>query len=144
MNALTIQLACDDDVPSEEAFETWVNTALEGESKDVTIRIVDIPEMTQLNETYRQKKGPTNVLSFPFEWPEGVPTEQTELGDIVICASVVKQEATQQKKNLDHHWAHMVIHGVLHLLGYDHQTDSEADIMEKKEVKLLTTLGFIK
>ena len=102
--------------------------------------IVDELEGKTLNETYRGACGPTNVLSFPFdaEIPEPLPL----IGDIVICAPVVAREAKQQNKDLKAHWAHMIIHGVLHLLGHDHQNDSEAAIMEALETEIMQKLGF--
>lgn len=112
----------------------------EQESSEVTIRIVDEAEMTELNETYRHKSGPTNVLSFPFDAP--IELEVKLLGDIVICASVVNKEAKAQGKSSDAHWAHMVVHGILHLQGYDHIEDDEAEVMEALEINLLQQLGY--
>jgi len=110
----------------------------------VTVRIVDEAEITQLNKDYRHKDGSTNVLSFPFESPPGMPAEECEslLGDVVVCAAVVAQEAVAQHKPTEAHWAHMLVHGILHLLGYDHQTDSEAQEMETLEVDVLAGLGY--
>ena len=93
-----------------------------------------------MNQRYRSKSGPTNVLSFPFEDPPGV--ESDELGDIVVCAPVVDREAVEQGKTAQEHWAHMVVHGVLHLCGYDHIDDKDADEMENEETRILTGLGF--
>ncbi|MCB1807111.1 MAG: rRNA maturation RNase YbeY, partial [Candidatus Competibacteraceae bacterium] len=108
---------------------------------ELTIRLVDEAESSMLNESYRHKQGPTNVLSFPFEAP--IPEiDMPLLGDIVICVPVVEHEAAEQNKPLMAHWAHLVIHGVLHLQGYDHQTETEADVMEALEVTLLDRLGF--
>lgn len=109
---------------------------------ELNIRIVDIEEMTALNLQYRHKNKPTNVLSFPFDMPEEVENELPFLGDIVICADVVNQEAQAQMKTREAHWAHMVVHGTLHLMGYDHETDEEAALMEPKEIKILKSLGF--
>ena len=105
----------------------------------LTVRIVGMAEMVELNETYRHKDGVTNVLSFPFEPPPGIPLSQ--LGDIIVCAPVVKDEAAQQDKPVMQHWAHMVIHGLLHLLSYDHITEAEAEEMETLEVEILSGLG---
>ncbi len=105
----------------------------------VMVRIVDTQESASLNATYRQKSGPTNVLSFPFEVPASVPNEH--LGDLVVCAEVVAKEAEQQGKHLHHHWAHILVHGLLHLQGYDHEEPAQADIMEQKEIALLQHLG---
>lgn len=107
---------------------------------ELTIRIVDLDEMTELNTTYRHKSGPTNVLSFPFESDE--MDEEILIGDIVICAPIVNQEADAQKKTADAHWAHMVVHGTLHLLGHDHEIEAEALVMEQKEIAILKSLGF--
>jgi probable rRNA maturation factor len=133
--------------PSAARVNQWASAAYHAaelpaaaEDPELTIRIVDEEEMRQLNQTYRQKTGATNVLSFPFEAPAHIPLNL--LGDIVICASVVKQEAHAQNKSLDSHWAHMVVHGVLHLLGYDHITDDEADTMESLEINVLESVGF--
>ncbi|WP_418357421.1 MULTISPECIES: rRNA maturation RNase YbeY [Shewanella] len=129
-------------LPSQAEFETWVRTAIGQTMPEVelTIRVVDVAESQQLNKTYRGKDKPTNVLSFPFEAPPEV--ELPLLGDLVICASVVEQEAIEQNKPLNAHWAHMVIHGCLHLLGYDHIIDEEADEMESLETQLVEGLGF--
>ena len=100
---------------------------------------MDEKESTELNETYRLKSGPTNILSFPVEIPEEI--ELNLLGDLVICAPVLEKEALEQNKALLNHWAHIVIHGVLHLMGYDHIEDDEAELMEGKEITLLSHLG---
>ena len=132
------------DIPvTDNEFYLWVKTVLEAEHYDdteLTIRIVGETESATLNEQYRKKKGPTNVLSFPFEMPEGI--ELSLLGDLVICAPVVKKEAEEQNKNEKAHWAHMVTHGTLHLLGYDHINSADADIMEAKETGILKGLGY--
>ena len=110
----------------------------------MTVRIVDTEEITQLNQQYRQKSGATNVLSFPFELPPGLPAEACEktLGDLVVCAAVVVDEAEAQQKPLEAHWAHMIMHGTLHLLGYDHLTEEEAEQMETLEISILNTFGY--
>lgn len=129
-------------LPSQQQFELWVTNALSDtmEQAELTIRIVDTEESQTLNSTYRGKDKPTNVLSFPFEVPEGI--ELPLLGDLVICASVVETEASEQQKPLEAHWAHMVTHGCLHLLGYDHIIDAEAEEMESLETQLIESLGF--
>ncbi len=141
--ALDLQYAVKpDNLPTQAQFETWVRVAL-GDTMDeaeLTIRIVDASESQQLNHDYRGKDKPTNVLSFPFEAPPGI--ELPLLGDLVICASVVENEALEQQKALEAHWAHMVVHGCLHLLGYDHIEDAEAEEMESLETTLITGLGF--
>jgi probable rRNA maturation factor len=131
-----------DGIPSEDAIRQWVLQALPEENKEaeLTVRIVDEAEITALNHQYRGKDGPTNVLSFPYEGIPGVASEL--LGDIVICAPVVASEAIAQDKPLDAHWAHIVVHGVLHLLGYDHQHDDHAHQMEAREAELLASLGY--
>lgn len=137
-----IQQACKaDGLPDDERLTRWANAGWRGESaSEVTLRIVDEDESAELNGQYRQKDYPTNVLSFPFEQPEGI--EVPLAGDLVICAGVVAREAQEQHKTLDAHWAHMVIHGMLHLQGYDHIDDREAEEMEALEVRLLAELGF--
>ncbi|MBV2092646.1 MAG: rRNA maturation RNase YbeY [Candidatus Thiodiazotropha sp. (ex Ctena orbiculata)] len=128
--------------PSDQQLAAWAEAAL-AESNDpveMVIRIVDAPESQQLNRDYRGKDRPTNVLSFPFESPPEVPLPL--LGDLVICAPVVSTEARQQNKTLEAHWAHMVVHGTLHLLGYDHQDDQQAQLMEEKERQILQALNF--
>lgn len=127
-------------LPQESHFHTWAEAATERDNAEVAIRIVDEDESAELNQTYRYKAGPTNVLSFPFEVPDGVPNDL--LGDLVICAPVVVREAAEQGKPLAAHWAHMVVHGVLHLQGYDHIDDAEAEVMEAKEIAILAALGF--
>ncbi len=132
------------EAPNRFLIQRWISEAL-NDRKDyaeLTLRIVDRDESATLNKTYRDKDGPTNVLSFPFEAPPGVPDDNHYLGDLVICAEVVKQEAIDQHKDLTAHWAHMVIHGILHLLGYDHQTKAEAHEMEGIEITILKRLNF--
>ena len=129
------------DIPSLSQFNSWVKTVIEFHKKEfqVSIEIVDKDTSQDLNKTYRNKDKPTNVLSFPLDLPEFV--EEILIGDLAICAKVVKQEAKQQNKMPDHHWAHLTIHGCLHLLGYDHIDDKEAEEMEAIEIKLLKQLG---
>lgn len=132
-----------DALPKDEDLLKWLNETLAFEEKDdieLTIRFVDEKESAELNKQYRNKKGSTNILSFPFEMPAEI--ELNLLGDLVICSDVVKREAVEQKKQELAHWAHMVVHGTLHLLGYDHLTDAEADVMEDKEIKILSQLGY--
>ena len=106
---------------------------------ELTIRLVNEAEITELNHTYRNNNKATNVLSFPADLPEHIDIPL--LGDMIICPSVVKREATEQHKALSSHWAHMVIHGTLHLLGYDHINEREAEEMENLEIQLLAGLG---
>ena len=127
--------------PSDALIQGWVESALGGrrDVAEMTIRIVDEAESAELNQTYRQKQGATNVLSFPFEAPADVPMDL--LGDLVICATVVEQQARQQHKTNEAHWAHMVVHGTLHLLGYDHIEEQQAEAMEALEISILKDMG---
>ena len=138
-----------DSLPGDEEIRCWVQTALlvagygAADNRQVVVRIVDREEVTLLNRDYRHKDAVTNVLSFPFEVPQGIPGEELlPLGDIVVCAAVVAQEALEQGKPALHHWAHMIIHGALHLLGYDHMSEAEASEMEALEIRTLAELGF--
>ncbi|MHA6964963.1 rRNA maturation RNase YbeY [Zobellella denitrificans] len=140
---LDLQIACDEapGLPGEQEFERWLSAALAGERMDaeVTVRLVNEAESRELNRDYRGKDYATNVLSFPFEAPPGI--DLPLLGDLVICRQVVEREAVEQNKPLQSHWAHMVVHGCLHLLGFDHIKDDEAEIMESKEIAILAGLG---
>jgi probable rRNA maturation factor len=128
-------------IPESRQFERWAAAALQpGSVPDLSIRIVDEPESRELNHAYREKDYATNVLSFPFEAPAGIPIEY--LGDLVICAPVVEREAEEQGKTLESHWAHMVVHGVLHLQGYDHIEEAEAEQMEALEKHIMARLGY--
>ncbi|AXP41643.1 rRNA maturation RNase YbeY [Haemophilus influenzae] len=129
-------------LPTEEQIVQWATDAVqpEGNEVEMTVRIVDEAESHELNLTYRGKDRPTNVLSFPFECPDEV--ELPLLGDLVICRQVVEREAAEQEKPLMAHWAHMVVHGSLHLLGYDHIEDDEAEEMESLETQIMQGLGF--
>jgi probable rRNA maturation factor len=140
---LDLQLASTaSNLPSEAQIQQWLNAAVSPFQPvaEVTVRIVDETESQQLNFDYREKDKPTNVLSFPFQCPPGI--ELPLLGDLVICAGVVAQEAKEQNKSLDAHWAHMVVHGSLHLLGFDHINDDDASEMEAEEIQILAELGF--
>ena len=140
---ITIQsLASNTFIPSRYFLQRWVTKALVKQvgSNEVNIRLVSKKESAELNSTYRHKKGPTNILSFPFEPPPGVSS--AFLGDLVICAALVNQEAKQQTKTRLAHWAHLVIHGCLHLVGYDHIHDKDAIKMEAIEIQLLEDLGY--
>ena len=129
-------------VPTDIDFKVWAEAALRGlrEQAELVIRIVGAGEMARLNQSYRNKTGPTNVLSFPFRPPQPVVSDL--LGDLVICAPVVRQESVDQGKPERAHWAHMTVHGILHLLGYDHQEAREAKAMEALETEILAGLGF--
>ena len=139
---LDLQLACTDlaSLPSEQQIQTWLNATWDDTETEITVRVVDNPESQQLNCDYRGKDQPTNVLSFPFEAPPGI--ELALLGDLVICQPVVAQEALEQNKPLMAHWAHMLVHGSLHLQGYDHLDDEEAEEMEGLETQIMQQLGF--
>jgi len=129
-------------LPHESDFRRWISSSLEGYNTqvEVVVRIVDEEESADLNQTYRGKPGPTNVLSFPFEAPAQVDTDL--LGDLVICAPVIEREALEQGKTLESHWAHMAVHGTLHLLGFDHLSDAQAAEMELLEKDVLTRMGY--
>lgn len=149
---LNFQLAAEQgDIPSEEDFGRWVSAALkhaEGatneEQQSLCIRVVDEEEISALNQTYRNKEGSTNVLSFPQDLPDFVAeaTQEKALGDIVLCAPVVARQAQEQDKEMIAHWAHLTVHGVLHLLDYDHENQEEAEAMESIEIAILHQLGF--
>ncbi|MBI3546047.1 MAG: rRNA maturation RNase YbeY [Gammaproteobacteria bacterium] len=129
-------------LPAKSSLQRWARAALKGHRRAVSlgVRIVGAKEAAALNARFRRKKYPTNVLAFPYEAPPG-PASDT-LGDLVICAPLVRREASQQNKPLRAHWAHMVVHGILHLRGFDHQQARDAAIMEKMEIRLLKELGF--
>lgn len=130
------------DIPPDAKMRIWCESALNArhENAALALRIVDDEEMLSLNTQFRQKTSTTNVLSFPCELPPEL--ELDELGDIVICAPVVEQEAKDQNKPRDAHWAHMIVHGTLHLQGYDHIEENEAEEMEALEDTIITALGF--
>ena len=141
---IDLQIACEQEtgLPTAEQIEQWATAAVQPQSDEMemTVRIVDEAESHALNLNYRGKDRPTNVLSFPFECPDEV--ELPLLGDLVICRQVVEREAQEQDKPVMAHWAHMVVHGSLHLLGYDHIEDDEAKKMESLETQIMTGLGF--
>ncbi len=147
-----------DSLPDKEKIKSWIRQALLVEQAEsglnletdkschdayeLTLRIVDKDEIQSLNQTYRHIDKPTNVLSFPFEIPSDIPVQMpvSLLGDLIICHDVIVEEAMQQSKTLEAHWTHMVVHGVLHLKGYDHINDDQATIMESLEIKILESL----
>jgi len=137
-----IQTATAEPVPEEEDIRRWIRAALTDRSRDteITVRLVDHDEMATLNQSYRDKSGPTNVLSFPADLPSDL--ELPLLGDIVICAPLVVREAALQHKHRSAHWAHLTVHGTLHLLGYDHIDEGEAVAMEALETAILATLNY--
>jgi len=131
-------------LPADEDFERWARAALRGrDSAELTIRLVGRAESRRLNRQYRGKDAETNVLSFPADLPAGIGVDLglDLLGDVVICAARVAEEAREQGKSEPAHWAHLTIHGVLHLLGYDHECAEDAAVMEGLEVDLLESLG---
>lgn len=138
---LDLQLAGEwPDLPSPEDFQRWADTALTvRDHAELTIRVVGRRESRELNGRFRGKDYATNVLSFPADVPEGI--ELPLLGDIVVCAPLVAEEAGRQGKSTHDHWAHLVIHGILHLQGYDHVADTDAEEMESLEIELLARLG---
>ena len=137
-----IQSASAEPVPDEDDIRSWIQHALEGaghqHDTEISLRLVDEDEMAELNHTYRGKRGATNVLSFPADLPPELALPM--LGDIAICAPVVIREAREQGKPVGAHWAHMAVHGTLHLLGYDHLEDNEAQEMESLETTVMNTL----
>jgi probable rRNA maturation factor len=140
---LDLQIASTDtSLPTEAEIHQWAQSTLpdDGIDYELSVRIVDEQESQDLNNAYRKKNKPTNVLSFPADLPEEV--ELSLLGDLVICAPIVRSEAATQTKDLTAHWAHMVIHGTLHLQGYDHQSDADAEVMENLETEILIHLGY--
>ena len=134
---LNIQTACEDEfIPDQADITTWVSAALNNrcETAEIGIRMVRSEEMAQLNQNYRNKQGPTNILSFAYSI---TPLS----GDMAICASIVNQEAKEQALKESAHWTHIIVHGVLHLLGFDHEQEDEAEVMENLETNILATLG---
>jgi len=141
---LSVQLAVPRaGAPRPPAIRRWARAALRGLRRPrvaLGVRIVGRRESARLNGAYRGKRGPTNVLSFPFEAPPG--TKSDLLGDLVICADVVRREARTQRRPVQAHWAHMVVHGIMHLRGYDHANARDAATMERRETRILKTLGY--
>ncbi len=144
-----VQFACEDaGVPDEDFIRSWVELAADRSGRlpqrdvEFAVRIVGAAEIQTLNQLYRNKDSATNVLSFPAGVIEGLPEDAAQqMGDIVVCASVVRDEAVRQSKPLEDHWAHMLIHGALHLLGYDHGEDKDAEKMEHLERAILESRG---
>ena len=146
-----LQNPCDfEDLPNMADIQRWIEAALidvDNQPVSIVVRVVDAVESAALNVDFRQKYGPTNVLSFPDELPAfmaeipEIKEQPQHLGDLVICEPLVKEEACQQNKATEQHWAHLIVHGILHLQGYDHIDDDEAEIMESLEIKILKQLG---
>ena len=142
-SGVAVQRACTaSGVPSTAKLVQWAEAALAGRSEgaQMTVRVVDEREGAELNERYRRRVGPTNVLAFEFDALE-LPAARI-LGDVVVCAPVAAREAREQAKRLDAHWAHLVVHGTLHLLGYDHDRSESATEMESAEREILGRLGY--
>lgn len=142
---IDIQHACEDKRPiTDDILTQWAQHTLATQhtSAELTLRLVDLEEITQLNHDYRKQNKPTNVLAFPANLPSGITLDYPFLGDVIICPAVLEQESLALHKPLIAHWALIVIHGILHLSGYDHIEDDDAAIMQALEVKLLAELGF--
>lgn len=143
---IDIDVACTDEwLPSTTDLQRWCEAALHAGAPDktqaeISLRITDAAESQSLNARYRQKDKATNVLSFPADLPPELGLAL--LGDLVICAPVVAREAEQQHKSLEAHWAHMVVHGCLHLLGYDHISETDAEVMETLEIQIMAQLHY--
>ena len=144
MSQLTVDIQRiieDETLPGDNDLIRWARAGWrQDHDSEVTVRLVDENESRQLTHQYRGKDKPTNVLSFPFEAPPGITVPLA--GDLVICAPVVAREAAEQNKTPEEHWAHMIIHGMLHLQGYDHIEDADAEVMEALEIRLLAELGY--
>jgi probable rRNA maturation factor len=141
LNVVVQNIANCQQAPEPGALRRWARAAAGAVTGEITIRIVEEAESAALNSQYRSKDGPTNVLAFPGD-AAPLPDVDLPLGDLVVCAPVVLREAEAQGKPPEAHWAHMVVHGTLHLRGYDHGTDEEAGVMEARERELLAGLGF--
>jgi len=150
---IDVQIASSvESIPDEKSIHSWIEEAISGSgsrgesSREISVRVVDEEEGRTLNNQFRQQDKATNVLSFPAVGASesGLPPELSQsLGDIVICGPVVEREAAEQHKEVASHWAHLLVHGTLHLLGFDHETDADAGAMEKLETKILATRGIV-
>ncbi|CAL4322958.1 rRNA maturation RNase YbeY [Buchnera aphidicola] len=138
---LNLQIKChkENHIPKKKKIKTWIKSIIKKKC-EITIRIVNISKIKKLNFLYRNKNQSTNILSFPFDSPKHIKSKI--LGDLVICASIIKKEAILQNKTIDVHWAHIIIHGTLHLLGYNHNNLNTSSIMEKIEIKAMINLGY--
>lgn len=142
---INVQKATTANVPPKSKIAQWARAAIADHvshcpALELTVRIVDEPDSAELNRDWRGKTGPTNVLSFSFGEIPGV--NSCFLGDLVICAPVVMREAQEQGKHPDAHWAHMLVHGIMHLRGYDHENDQDARAMEEQEIQVMEQLGW--
>lgn len=143
MRDISVQVAVKNPgIPKEQQLQAWVDAALAETITDaeICVRIVDAQEIQELNKHYRNKDKPTNVLSFPYQ--DELTADNNIQGDIIICAQVVADEANATGNDLIAQWAHMTVHGTLHIQGYDHETDQEAAAMEQLEIAILAKLGF--
>lgn len=142
---IDLQIACNDPLQvAEEKLTTWALSALQHQLKptELTLRIVTIDEITHLNKTYRKIDKATNVLAFPAKLPAHIDIDHHFLGDVIICSSVLEQEAKEQNKPIEAHYAHIIIHGILHLLGHDHIEKKDTEQMQTLEIQLLAQSGF--
>lgn len=141
---LQVAVVNQEGIPDEETLAKWAQKALEigGRTTDaeLTVRVVEPDEIQHLNGIYRHMDKPTNILSFPFECPEEV--ELPLIGDLIVCLKVLQKEALEQHKSIEEHFAHLIVHGCLHLIGYDHIKDEDAAVMEPLEIKAVEALGF--
>lgn len=144
MYQILIQRASSEPGPNNTNIRKWANHILKKQIKaaELTIRLVNEDEITFLNKTYRHKDKPTNVLSFPFQSQPELALDPPLIGDVIICNEVVNQEATKQHIENAAHWAHIIMHGILHLLGHNHEEEHEAQVMEQIEIESLAELGF--
>ena len=151
---INIQIACEDKIPvTAKTIRQWLELTLRAttpllpardniQRAELTVRLTTIEEITALNTTYRHQPKPTNVLAFPSQLPDTITLKYPLLGDLVICPAILEKEHLEQKRPLIAHWAHIVIHGALHLLGFDHIDDKDTALMQTEEIKLLAELGF--
>ncbi|MGQ3891462.1 rRNA maturation RNase YbeY [Legionella sp. CNM-4043-24] len=144
-HVIDIQIACNNPPPvSESDLSAWISAVLDehGSERELTLRLVNSDEISELNKTYRKKDGPTNVLAFPSSLPEHISLDHAFLGDIIVCPEVLATESVEQQIPLNAHWAHIIIHGTLHLLGYDHYEEPDITNMQTMETRLMTHFGF--
>lgn len=140
VNAISFQIVCGNEIiPTEQEMQQWVEAALPpSQDHEINIRLVTATEMQSLNKDYRKKDNVTDILSFPFTAPG---FETNELGDIVLCPARINEDAKKQNKEMKHHWAHLLVHGTLHLLGFDHYNDADAEVMIAREIAILNILN---
>jgi probable rRNA maturation factor len=140
---IDLQVACQKQLPiSEETLRFWISLILKNHREvELTLRFVELDEITQLNCRYRSHDNPTNVLAFPSDIPTHVLLDYPFLGDVIVCPAILELESIKQNIPLTAHWAHIIIHGVLHLLGFDHLNDADTRLMQKEECNILLQLG---